>query len=370
MTDNIKVISRPRVRFRQFSDDSRNEEIVDDHGEQAATRASGPRVEEFVSLEEPVGAVDPEESTSDGDIPLGNCSVDTSSHHGITSGDVRNISSSGVIRVESRTILHDADDIRNTVKGCKMPQLDESPQDEVPKDRTKCSRQKGKENKHAPRKTVSSKSANEPRTGSSRKTITRDKFRLATGDDCRAKINARPGFREPKMTKSQSAPSVMKKPSPTVQGVLNAKPVAAPSRVTSRCKTAAKNKISPVKKVVLRNVSGPKIKTSVRPGVFRKRQNYARINDANEHSSVMSDVTVDLAQPEYNSIICTINKLRELERQKIVTDINHLPPALKNFLNGKVNFLYELILYVHIYMSLSKHLCYRFLRRLIFHWTK
>lgn len=352
MTDTIKVISRPRVRFHQFSDDSRNEEIVEHYEEQAIAQASGPSVEEFVSLKKPVGTVDPEESTNarDKDISLGNSNIDTSSHYGITSGDIRSTSSSDkdVIRAESRMILCDTNGIQNT-EVCKMPQLDKSSQDDVLKDRAKCLRQKGKENKDvASRRAVSSKSANEPRMGNSLrvKSITREKFKLSTDDNCREKVNVRQ-----KMTKSQSAPSIIKKTNSTIQGVLNAKSVTAPSRITSCYKTVAKNKISPVKKIVLRNVSGPKIKTSVRPGVFRKKQNDARKYGANEKYS-MSDDTVDLTQPEYNSIMCTINKLKELEQQRIVTDIKHLPSTLKNFLNGKISAALDFPLDEVIYKNL------------------
>lgn len=343
MTDNIKVISRPKVRFHQFSDDSRNEEIVEHYKEQVVAQASGSSIEEFVSSKKPVGIVDPKESTNvhDKDISLDNSNIDTSSHYGITSGDIRSMSSSNkdVTRAESKMILCDTNGIQNT-EDCKMPQLDKSLQDNSLKDRAKCLRQKGKENKDVPsRRIVSSRNVNEPRMGNSlRVKSIREKFKLATGDNCRERVNVRA-----KMTKSQSAPSIMKKNS-TIQGVLNAKPVTAPSRVTS-CYKTAKNKISPVKKIVLRNVSGPKIKTSVRPGVFRKKQNDAKSNDANGKHSVMSNVTVDLAQPEYNSIMCTINKLKEFEQQKIVTDINHLPSTLKKFLNGKVNFYKSLYIY-------------------------
>jgi len=149
-------------------------------------------------------------------------------------------------------------------------------------------------------------------------------------------------FNRLKMTKSQSVPSIMKKRNSMIKGkILSVKLV--PSHVLSHYKTATKNKISPVKKIVLRNVSGPKIKTSVEAGVFHKEQANIKPNDANEKHIAVEDLT----QPEYNSIICTINKLKKLEQQKVITNISHLPFALKSFLNEKVNY------FLHIFTCIN-----------------
>jgi len=137
-------------------------------------------------------------------------------------------------------------------------------------------------------------------------------------------------FKRLKMTKSQSVPSIMKKRNSMIKGeVLSAKLV--PSHILTHYKTVTKKKISPVKKILLRNVSDPKIDT--------------KSSDANE-----KHITVeDLGQPEYNSIICTINKLKKFEQQKVITNISHLPFALKSFLNEKVNFY----IFIYIYKLIS-----------------
>ncbi|XP_071570362.1 uncharacterized protein [Temnothorax nylanderi] len=337
MTNNIKIISRPKVRFRQFSDKARNEEEIVEHGKkQTVAQANGPRIKELLSLKKPVRIVDPTKSTSvgvgDKDVSLSNCNNDISSYRSITRGNVQNTSFSdkNVTKVESTMILRGANGIRNTEKSCKMLQLGKNPRvDDVSRERIKCLQQKGKENKGI----------------------------LQAG--CMEKVNvARPAaFKGSNMTKSQSAPSIIKRTRNSMiqGGILNAKPVTTLSRVTSRYKTVAKNKVSPVKKIVLRNVAGPKIKTSVGPGVFRKKRNDTKPSDENERRTVytVSDVTVeDLAQPEYNSIVCTVNKLKELEQQKIVTDVSHLPSTLKSFLNGKISTALDFPLDEAIYKNL------------------
>ncbi|XP_071570360.1 uncharacterized protein [Temnothorax nylanderi] len=380
MTNNIKIISRPKVRFRQFSDKARNEEEIVEHGKkQTVAQANGPRIKELLSLKKPVRIVDPTKSTSvgvgDKDVSLSNCNNDISSYRSITRGNVQNTSFSdkNVTKVESTMILRGANGIRNTEKSCKMLQLGKNPRvDDVSRERIKCLQQKGKENKGiCPlKRTVylalkKMKCQRETRTENSQQgtiNITQVKSKLFTGilqAGCMEKVNvARPAaFKGSNMTKSQSAPSIIKRTRNSMiqGGILNAKPVTTLSRVTSRYKTVAKNKVSPVKKIVLRNVAGPKIKTSVGPGVFRKKRNDTKPSDENERRTVytVSDVTVeDLAQPEYNSIVCTVNKLKELEQQKIVTDVSHLPSTLKSFLNGKISTALDFPLDEAIYKNL------------------
>lgn len=359
MTDNVKVISRPKVRFRQFSNDPAQsmEEVVEHDKEQAVLRANGPRIKEIVSLKKSIRIVDPrkqQQSTSvaDREISVSNCNIDASSHY----DDIRNMSLSdkNMPKIEgSAMIPRDVNaTIRNAKKKCKISQLDKSSEDDALKNCAKSLRRKGKENKGVPlKRATSSKNISETRTENSQhESFIREKFKLSTDtkSNCMQKVNIQ-DFNRPKMTKSQSAPSIMKKTrNSMIEGrIFNAKP--STSCLMSHYKVVAKNKIYPVKKIILRNVTGPKIKTSVEPGVFRKEQDTAMTSDANERRVVKLDVTVqDLAQPEYNSIICTINKLKEVKQQKIVTDISHLPSALKTFLNGKVNIYYINCSYIYI----------------------
>lgn len=94
--------------------------------------------------------------------------------------------------------------------------------------------------------------------------------------------------------------------------------------------------------MVLRDVSSSKVRTSVGPGIYHpKKGNNTKMmqkkDDTNKRYIIGSDAE-ELAQPKYNSIMCTIDKLKEYQQQRIVTDINHLPSAQKNIINGKVRF--------------------------------
>jgi hypothetical protein len=55
-----------------------------------------------------------------------------------------------------------------------------------------------------------------------------------------------------------------------------------------------------------------------------------------EPSSVSYHIGQTIGHPKYNSIIWNTNRLKKLEQQKIITDINHLPSSEKNLINEKV----------------------------------
>lgn len=151
------------------------------------------------------------------------------------------------------------------------------------------------------------------------------------------------------ITKSWSAPSIIKitEKQRTKPRIFSAKPTKANVMPCYRYIKSGmiKNEVSPVKKIVLRSTMGPKIKTFVGSGVSHKQQNDTKTDVTNKKCYNMSDVAVKkLAQPEYNSVMYTLDKLKEIKEQKIVRNINHLPPMQKNLLNGKVKFL-------------SRHIC-------------
>ncbi|XP_076751525.1 uncharacterized protein LOC143423822 [Xylocopa sonorina] len=116
----------------------------------------------------------------------------------------------------------------------------------------------------------------------------------------------------------------------------------------------SKDKAPAIKKTLLRDVIGPKIKPIIGPGVQRKELHSLKsleINNENNHvKPVVSGEK--LARPEYNSIMCTINKLNEMKKQKIVPDIEHLPAAYKNVINGKVSTALDFPLDEAIYKNL------------------
>ncbi|XP_018373747.1 PREDICTED: uncharacterized protein LOC108768034 [Trachymyrmex cornetzi] len=357
MTDNINVISRPKVRFCQFSDNTRNKmEIVEDSKRQSGLQTSGLKIKEIVTLKKPIRVVDPTKFANiyDKDTSSSNHDIGTLSHYCTTSGNVRNMSLSNknMPKVKS-TILRDANGIQNTKNSSKMFQRqNKSSQDDVLKDNTKNVRQNEKENNNKlSNKSASNKNVSDTTTGNFQHSVQsaiREKFKLPMDNIHIPKVNIQ-DFKTSKMTKPQSASSIIKKTrnSMTKERILNAKPVL------SHYKTMTRKKISPVKKIVSHNMSSPKIKTSM-GSVFRKEQADLKTSDANERCIIALDVTTvqDLAQPEYNSIMCTINKLKELERQKIVADINHLPFALKSFLNGKISAALDFPLDETLYKNL------------------
>nr|XP_034180192.1 uncharacterized protein LOC117604345 [Osmia lignaria] len=118
-------------------------------------------------------------------------------------------------------------------------------------------------------------------------------------------------------------------------------------------KIASKVKASPVKKTVIRDITGPKIKSCIGPGVSHKKQNDLKIPESGESTSIKLSISGEkLARPEYNSITCTINKLNEMKKQKVVNDIEHLPPSYKHFINGKISTALDFPLDEAIYKDL------------------
>ncbi|XP_036144397.1 uncharacterized protein LOC105833183 [Monomorium pharaonis] len=223
-TDNVKVISRPKpkVRFHQFStgDDTQNvEREVFEQAvkEQAVLRANGPRIREIVSLKKPVRIVDLRKQSTNAEkaIFMSNCNTDVSSR----CDDIQNVSLSekNMPRVEDMTTLCDVNAIWNTKKSCnKILQLDKSLRDDAVKVCAKSLGQKGKENKGIPlKRVISNKNVSETRTENFQQdmqSLTKEKFKLFTNtkNNCMQKVNVQ-NFKRPKMTKLQSAPSIVKK---------------------------------------------------------------------------------------------------------------------------------------------------------------
>ncbi|CAL1686505.1 unnamed protein product [Lasius platythorax] len=357
MSENTGAISRPKVRFSQFSDNVQNKEIdVEYCQEKTVLRANGPKITSIVSLKKPVRIVDPKKFTSIHNKDVLQCDRNTeiSTHSSdIMSENIRRNtfpSNKNVPKIETSKILRNANGIQNIKENYNMLQPDKSPRDNL-KDSKESLQQKGKENRDTIlKKVVSSKDISKPKRGSSQyiQSVTQTgNGKPSTGNNTQ-KINTMNSKKSPKMTKSLSAPNIMKKTKNQMfKGTINAKSVTP--NVMPCYKITARNKVSPVKKTILRNVSGPKIKTSVGPGVSHKKR-----NDANERHIVATlDVAAEeLARPGYNSIACTINKLKELKQQKIVRDIDHLPSAQKSFVNGKISTALDFPLDEAIYKNL------------------
>lgn len=356
MSEGTRAISRPKVRFSQFSDNVQNKEKDVECKDKTVLPANGPKIKSIVFLKKPVRIVDPKKCTTvcDKDIPQRDRNIETYCSD-ITPENVQSTctSNKNVSKIDTSKILRNANDIQNIKENCNTLTSGKSPQN-ILKDHRESIRQKGKENRDTMLKKVvsvkSCKDMSKTRGGSSQciqSVKQTGKCKLPTNNNIQ-KISTMDS-QNPKITKSLSAPSILKKTkNQTFKGASNAKSITP--NVMPCYKIAAKNKISPVKKTILRNVSGPKIKTSVGPGISHKKKNDIKTSDANKKHNVALDVAKELAQPGYNSIACTLNKLKQLKQQKIVRDINHLTSAQKSFISGKVRFFIEKMKSVNIFL--------------------
>ncbi|KAI4490819.1 hypothetical protein M0804_003763 [Polistes exclamans] len=104
-------------------------------------------------------------------------------------------------------------------------------------------------------------------------------------------------------------------------------------------KNLVKNKSSPVKKSILRDIVVSNAKTYIEPSISKQKHIDLNVRRLNKSTNVRSNVTPSekLSYPQYNSIMCTINKLDEVKKEKIVTDIEHLPATYKDLVNGKIS---------------------------------
>lgn len=126
-------------------------------------------------------------------------------------------------------------------------------------------------------------------------------------------------------TNKKSVSVTTKKNSKPIVGVM---PCYKYKKVESNIKT-------PVKKTVIRDIIGSKIKPSINPGIDKIPDNLKFLEiDENIVKPLISGK--ELAKPEYNSIMSTISKLNELKKQKVIPDIEHLPASYKNLISGKV----------------------------------
>ncbi|XP_011305314.1 muscle M-line assembly protein unc-89-like [Fopius arisanus] len=86
---------------------------------------------------------------------------------------------------------------------------------------------------------------------------------------------------------------------------------------------------------VLRRVARPIPQVFVGPGVFRDRGNGEEGDE--KVPKIDSEPGDLLRRPEYNSIVCTIKKLEEVRRKKVVGNLDNLPGGYKDLVNGKIS---------------------------------
>ncbi|XP_020280534.1 uncharacterized protein LOC109853130 [Pseudomyrmex gracilis] len=298
MSKSTTAIARPKVRFSEVSDNPQNKEDTNErYKEKVIQQTSGPRIKSIMSLKKPVRIVDPKKSNADSKITSeSNCATKILPHSSNTVSESTRSAQSykNVPKVESVKILYN--NTTNIQGNDGISQIDKNDQGKVLMDYKSNVEQKGKENK---------------------------------------------GSKHQKMTKSRSVPNIKSSYKVPRTRSFSSSTKSSTSSVTPCYKTVTRNRISPAKKMVLRDVSSSKVRTSVGPGIYHpKKGNNTKMmqkkDDTNKRYIIGSDAE-ELAQPKYNSIMCTIDKLKEYQQQRIVTDINHLPSAQKNIINGKIS---------------------------------
>lgn len=103
-------------------------------------------------------------------------------------------------------------------------------------------------------------------------------------------------------------------------------------------KSLIKSKSSPIKKSVVHDIVVPNAKAYVEPGIPKQKQIDLNARLISKSTNARSNITSSekLLYPEYNSIMYTVSKLDDVKKEKIVTDVEHLPAIYKDLVNGKV----------------------------------
>lgn len=353
MSENTKLILRPKVRFSQFPDKKRNNELIKEFCKADTNlQTNGPKIKSIIALKRPVRMIDSVgcASVHEKDLSVKNCDIKIATcSDDIASGNTQDTSlfNDNVLKTKISRILCNANSSQDKKENDYLLQQDKKiyMQHNALKHCRKFLQQKDKENKDPVSKRITyNKNSVTIRTKHSqyKQPVVCKKLKLSTSSNDIQKID-NTNFNKTEMTKSRSAPNIMKKTEnhTTKTRTLDTKPTLLNVMPCYRyIKTGImRNKVSPVKKTVLHSTTNSKIRTSVGSGICHKQQNDTKTNNCKLKSKkcyIISDAVEKLAQPEYNSIMCTLSKLKKIKQQKIVRDINHLPPIQKDLLNGKV----------------------------------
>ncbi|XP_035735981.1 uncharacterized protein LOC118447754 [Vespa mandarinia] len=119
-------------------------------------------------------------------------------------------------------------------------------------------------------------------------------------------------------------------------------------------KNLIKSKTSPIKKSVVRDIVVPNAKVYVEPVISKQKQIDLNPRRINKNTNARSNITSSekLLYPEYNSIMYTVTKLDEVKKEKIVTDVEHLPTIYKDLVNGKISSALDFPMNEAIYKNL------------------
>lgn len=351
MSGGGKFFGKPKVRFSQ----SDNKELANE-GSRDVERTSKPRILSNVEFVKNVRIMKSNESppnSASNDPKIIN-NADGTSSSAVSSRIIR--TSRALSEGENHTPLNDADNIQNIKSNCKnfdAPRTNSSVSDTVisvaplaERDRkTDKSVKPVKENSNLARK---DKGGKENKTGAIKKTVKGSAKRCSESEILKHKarlssVNA----------STKNANLSNKTPVPLIKSKKHVIPKSVDVMPCYKYKSPKKLKAPAVKKTVIRNIVGPKIRPYVGPGVVHEKECDINFLHSDENINVKPVISGDkLARPEYNSIMCTINKLNEVKKQRIVPDIDHLPSTYKNLINEKVSSALDFPLDEVVYKNL------------------
>ncbi|XP_076680828.1 uncharacterized protein LOC143375519 [Andrena cerasifolii] len=369
MSNDSKFIARPKVRFSQAdADESKTKELKASADKKHTVQSNRPRIRSIVTLDKPVRVLNLNIESSSRDVK----ELKTTNNEGKT--ESLTVCSNVVPRAvqttslddncdktECQKRLSDASSTRNIEVNSKVIDVIDISEDSsdiaitpvappVVQNESLDKVLKPRNNVEA---NVSKTDRAKARRGKENEVSTGKKGVMAapgTTADLKVKQHKSKPFpvsvnaKKPNVT-SKSFTSVASKKSNSKYTVNNFMPCH------KHCKVASKTKASPIKKTLLRDIIGPKIKPYVGPGKPRKRQ--ANLGEREDDAYAKPCTSGErLARPEYNSIMCTINKLNEMKKEKPVMDIEHLPATYKSLLNEKISSALDFPLDEAIYKNL------------------
>lgn len=353
MSQGEKFVERPKVRFSQPSEDSSSSEKPD---EQFNRNSNKPRIRSIVTLEEPFKLQPrnfqlPSTSKKSNDDPEPQSSVKPTRHpqSSIEAEPQKPSSSSNQKQSQNMTRKDNygtpvcGGDKEKPNEKCSKPCLPSTSNSKSAQSTTCKSGSK-----------VSSSSVQNPARVKSSPIIA--KAGRLSGSKLVSKGTtpktvpcvSKTAKKATTVTDENKNPPVQKMNRPRERMVGKVAPSSGRSSAASSCGLKiskpgtkvwkSRSKSSPVKKTILRDVTGRSTNAYVGPGVARYYSQPFKTNTEKETPHIRPDIVSGekLGRPEYNSIMCTIDELRKAQDEKIVTDVQHLPLVYRNLVNEKV----------------------------------
>ncbi|XP_017890271.1 uncharacterized protein LOC108631080 [Ceratina calcarata] len=363
MSKGTKFFVKPKVRFCQNDNSELTKAPEDTNISKDVKQMIKPKILSNVKFDKDIRLIKLNESPTNrasNDSKMINNAMKTNSS-AVSSKMIRTSQSlnKDCIEIESHTPLNDANNIQNIKANCKniyTPKADSSISDTdislVEQNRKiKKSIRPAIDNSNLPRTdSTKDEESKENKTGAIKKSIKGSTKRSSDSEILKHKARLSSVNTTKKNSNlSNKTPVSVKTKKHTISKskVVDVMPCYKYSKSPKKVKTPA------VKKTVIRNIIGPKIQAYIGPGVVHKKESDIKFSETAENVNVKPIISGDkLARPEYNSIMCTINKLNEVKKQRIVPDVDHLLPVYKNLINEKVSSALDFPLDEAVYKNL------------------